>query len=117
MIFRGAGPKKKATKRDKFVNTNKNVPKFLFADTYLTHHEFITVVVTRQVREDASSTCHNINVITAQQLDQRSQKTLHSLLQRSQVVLREKKKKKKNPDDKSIPDEIKGLYKKLLSWR
>lgn len=55
--------------------------------TYLTHHEFITVVVTCQVGEDAGSTCHNINVITAQQLDQSPQKTLHSLLERSQVGL------------------------------
>lgn len=102
---------------EKSVCVNRNAPKIPLADTHLTHHEFITVVVTRQVGEDASSTCHNVNVIAAQQLDQRPQKTLHSLL-----VELERGGGTKKQMDESIPDEMMSrhhmdLYKKLPSWR
>lgn len=52
--------------------------------THLADHEFVTIVVAGQVGEDASSTCHYIDVITAQQLNQGAQKTLHSLLERAE---------------------------------
>lgn len=55
--------------------------------TYLADHEFVTIVVAGQVGEDASSTCHYIDVITAQQLDQGPQETLHSLLDRAEDKL------------------------------
>lgn len=51
-------------------------------NSYLADHEFVTIVVAGQVGEDASSTCHYIDVITAKQLDQSPQETLHSLLER-----------------------------------
>lgn len=49
---------------------------------YLANHEFVTVIVAGQVGENASSTCHNIDVITAQQLNQGAQETFHSLLEK-----------------------------------
>lgn len=63
-----------ATQTQKDVNTN----------THLADHEFVTVVVAGQIGQNASGTCHYINVITAQQLDQGPQETLHSLLERRQ---------------------------------
>lgn len=48
--------------------------------TYLADHKFITVIVAGQVREDASSTCNHVDIITGQQLDQGAQETLHALL-------------------------------------
>lgn len=55
-------------------------PKASVCNTYLADHELVTIVVAGQVGEDASSTCHYIDVITAQQLDQGPQEALHSLL-------------------------------------
>lgn len=52
--------------------------------TYLTDHEFVTVIVAGQVGENASSTRYNIDVITAQQLDQGAQETFHPLLEKAE---------------------------------
>lgn len=40
--------------------------------TDLTDHHLVLVVVAGQIRQNASSTRHYINVVTAQQLDQSS---------------------------------------------
>lgn len=40
--------------------------------TDLADHHLVLVVVTGQVRQDASSTGHHINVVTAKQLNQSS---------------------------------------------
>lgn len=49
--------------------------------SYLADHEFVTIIVAGQVREDAGSTCHHVDVVAAQQLDQGTKETLHPLLQ------------------------------------
>lgn len=59
-------------------DTKVGFPKM--SNTDLADHEFVTVVVASQVGEDPGSTRHDIDVITAKQLDQRPKQTLHSLL-------------------------------------
>lgn len=48
---------------------------------YLANHELVTVVVAGQVGENASCTGHHIDVITAEELNQSPEETLHPLLQ------------------------------------
>lgn len=42
----------------------------MYACSHLADHHLVLVVVAGQVRQDASSTCHHINVVTAEQLHQ-----------------------------------------------